>query len=293
MTGGDYRSLTLGIPVVLLGCCAICYLIEAGKDSTEQKTHTYVAILLTVAACLTFMMSSQFAGWNMMQIGWIKWLLKNIQFPWRLLGMISAICIVIGAYSLSRSKKLQPYRNAIVITLIAIALLSSAASYSENMPYASYSSEYTTGHYTKVHGILKGTSAAVYPFEWRTNGTTDEVAAVQDIIPSSSEIVISDVSKTGTSTAFSASCAYEYQSVIMPITYYYGYQVTDENRNEIGFNKSSTGQIQIGLYGDGELHTYYVDYMGSIMFDGATWISGLALIGLGIVGIIRRRKGRA
>lgn len=268
---GDYRTLTLGIPILACGVITAFTLVSEKTNSTLKK---YMIFLFSMGCISTFMLVSIFPGWEMMNLPFLDKLLGNIQFPWRLLGLSSILLIITGCICLIRSELLKPYVNIIVILLASIALLSSTRFVEEDFAYTDYASTYTSGHESKIIGIPKGTSTILYPYEWRPVGTTDASITVHNVILSNSDnTTIIDYTKKGTTTKFSYACTGSEETVVFPIINYYGYQAFDENGTTVTFTSNESNSIQVELIGDGKEHQITIKYLGSYFFKAALVIS--------------------
>lgn len=273
---GDYRTLTLGIPIL---ACAVITAFTIVSEKTNSTLKKYTIFLFSMGCITSFMLVSIFPGWKMMDLPILDKLLSNIQFPWRLLGLASILFIVTGCICLIRCELLKPYVNIIIIVLATITLLSSTRFVEEDFAYSDFTSTYTAGHESKIVGIPKGTTAIVYPYEWRPVGTTDASITVHNVILSNSNnTTVIDYTKKGTTTKFSYTCTSSEETVVFPIINYYGYQAFDENGTKIEFTNDEFNSIQVDLIGDGKEHQITIEYKGSILFTIGFVISLLTLL---------------
>ncbi|MBR3683854.1 MAG: hypothetical protein IKL78_03145 [Lachnospiraceae bacterium] len=284
-----YRAMTLGVPVAIMLILSIVYLVEKKKREDANESG-FLLLLTVVTGIVLFMTTCHFAGKDLLSIAPFNFFLKNVQFPWRLLGIVTALGILIGSIAMAKSALLTQHKNIITIVLMVVVLLASTQSYSENMPYPVHTDTYTSGHESKVIGIQKGENTIVYPWEWRPAGMTDSVVSIHDILVPDSAVEILSHERSGTKTTVTYRNSEEDMFMLLPITYYYGYEIVDEKGNEVPFEMSSTGLIQLDLLNDGIEHTYIIEYKGSFLFTGATLVSIGTVIGWIVISLLKKRK---
>lgn len=273
---GTYRTLTLGLPIV---ACGVITLIHLFTSKEKEAKNTYLKLLFVLGCIFTFMLTSLFPGWEMMKIGIFDKLFSNIQFPWRLLGMVSVLFSITGAVCLTRSELLRPYSNILLIVLASIALLSSTKFTEEDFAYATYDDAYTAGHESKIIGIPKGTATIVYPYEWRLDGTTDDSLRIHEVLVGQTEqTTILDYNRTGTSTSFTYQSTASADTATFPIVGYEGYEAVDENGKTVTTTLNDTNSIQTELVTDGKEHTITIDYRPLTIFHLGNFISATAVL---------------
>lgn len=280
----DYRTLTLGLPVVFCAVLALFYFVlERGtSDAVDAETSSkapgalslFTGFLLILGAASTFMVLNQFPGWEFLRIGLYEKFLKNLQFAWRMLGPASVTLIFTGCILLYQSRLLAPYRQGIFIALTAVCLLSAVHYQPEDFAYASYDSTYSRGHLSKINGIPKGESTIVYPYEWClkdfpvTEPDTDCTFAVPDAISDAA------CSRTGTTTTLTYRNSLSGNTVTFPVMAYSGYAAEDENGNPLPLIENKDKKIAVELSADtGSPHQIIVKYKGMAGFTIALIIS--------------------
>lgn len=289
---GDYRSLSLGLPVGILILLTMIYIVHR----KVSRLRLFSIFLTALGFLFLFMTLCQFPGKEMMDLFFMKHFLETMQFPWRLLGIISAIFVVTGSIALENCISLRSTQKGICIALASIAVLISVPAATEGYPYANNTIAYTDGHLQKIYGIPRGDNSIAYPYEWRTATITEAIIRDAQVTASSPNIYYSDYSKKGTTSKVMVNCEEPNQYVVLPLTFYHGYQVTDDSGKKLKLFQSLTGQVAFEPNSDGLSHTYTIRYKKSALFHLAEILSFLTLIGLFVypraVKYLRRRTSK-
>lgn len=282
INAGDYRTLSLGLPIAVCAAIGIFYfLLEAKTDNKQDAMaqRLFTGFLLVMGGIFTFMVINQFPGWEFMNIELYSKFFTNIQFAWRMLSPASVTLVLAGCILLYRSKLLAPYRQGIIIALTAVCLLSAIRYQPEDFAYATYDSTYSRGHLSKMNGIPKGKNTIVYPYEWCPDG----FAVVEP--PTAPEFsnpgAVADVicTRTGTTTTLSYQNTAVGNTVRLPLIAYAGYQAFDENGTSLSLLENKEQQIEVPLAApDGSLHEIVVKYKGMASFTVAFIVSLLTAV---------------
>lgn len=285
-TAGDYRSLALGLPVVLCAGIAVFWLLTRQRAaSPEQGEITgecvrYLGLLTVAGFVCIFLLSGQFGAWEFMQLSVFESLFSTIQFPWRLLGLSSAFFIIVGCIALFDSAYLSHYAKSTAVILCAICLLSATRYQEDDFAYEDYTSVYTEGHESKIVGVPKGNNTIVYPYEWRREGLVDAVLIPDAIrISDADEVTIESYRREGTTTTVSYTASSNKAWIVLPIQCYDGYRAKDELGRTVAIEPSEDQLVSFTTIGDGERHTVTLSFHQKPVFVLATVISILAAAG--------------
>lgn len=282
-TAGDYRSLALGLPVVLCAGIAAFWLLIRERGDKPERTEERVRFLkfLTIAGfvCL-FLLSGQFGAWEFMKLAVFESLFSTIQFPWRLLGLSSAFFIIAGSIALFDCARLSRYARSMAIVLCAICLLSATRYQEDDFAYEDYTDLYTEGHESKIIGVPKEKNTIVYPYEWRREGLTDALLIPEAIRLSRTDAVtIGDYHREGTTTTVSYAAGADGIRIALPVQYYEGYQAKDEQGRKVEIEPDDNQLVSFMMIGDGEEHTVTLSFHQRPVFVLATVSSIVAAIG--------------
>ena len=266
---GDYHILTFGLS---LGICAVISCFYCLSERQKGESDTYVTYIFVLGASLTFMMLTFFPGWKMMEIPVLDLILSKVQFAWRLLGPASLIFAMTGSICLFRSKTLQAYSRPLFIALAILCMLTATRFRDQDFAYNS-DVPYTIGHENKLVGIPKGANTVVYPFEWRPRHTIDSGIHTEPELSDTSQVLLKDISRTGTTTTLQYTCLSPEQYIEIPVLFYKGYEAEDESNNPVALESGYNNRIRIPLTGDGKLHEITVSYRIPAVYTVSAWIS--------------------
>lgn len=288
----DYRTLTLGLPIV---CCAAIALFALSFIKKKDRLCKFTACLFLLGCVSTFMVINQFPGWQLMSIDILDFLFKNIQFAWRLLGPASILFTMAGCILLFCFGPVRPYRKGIFLALAAVTLLSSTRYQPEDFAYKNYYDTFTQGHASKLRGIPKGDNTIVYPYEWRPYGTMEADLSTEPVFSDDTSVKVQEFTKDGTTVSLTYVCSAPGGTVSLPLVHYAGYRAHDENGQRIElFTDAENNTIQVSLIGDSQTHQIIVEYKGLASFTIAFWISVLTLaVWLWLLLKFRRPAGSA
>ncbi len=290
--GGDYRTLALGIPVIVCAGIAGFYLIMQGRDKSGpeqeggQKRAAYAAerarylrILLAFGVVCVFLLSGQFGAWEFMRLPAFEWLFSNIQFPWRLLGMASAFFIIAGSIALFASFHLRNYARPVAVALCVLCLFLTARYQEDDFAYQDYTSVYTQGHESKIVGIPKSDVTIVYPYEWRREGLTDDLLIPEAVrVTDADAVQITGYKRAGTTTTISYVSASDDAIVEFPVQYYDGYRAKNEDGKAVAVAPGEDQLVSFKTDGDGQEHTVVLSFHKKPLFTAAVVISALSVI---------------
>ena len=290
----NYRTLSLGLPLILLAGFSLVYLIFYSKQHTNYGhiSRKFLSFLLAMGVLSAFMSTGNFNAWSFMELPVFDWLFTTIQFPSRLLAFASTALIFVGAIALYETEKLHRIRPVITVACCTICLLTI-------MPYHNdwnyYKTKYDTAsvnHVSKLIGIDRGDYESIYPNEWRRQNFNNDIPLDGgNLIHTSNDdmIKITDFSRIGTTStlAYSASDGI---SIEFPIQYYPGYIAYDENHNALDVIPSENQLVSVYAVGDGASHIITVKYHKNALFLIAEWISVICIL-LPLLLFYRKRKG--
>lgn len=293
LTNDGYRQLTLGIPVVFLLFMVPAYLFcKKSQDEKVKKEKYFFAMIFVICCVFTFMMINQFDANGFLEVPLIGKMLKTIQFPTRLLGVISCMSVLIGGICLAKNEYLTKFLNPIIVTLILICVVTNVREYSFDFTYKDYTSTYTKGHYIKVEGILKGDNTVVYPPEWRPLGLTDEAIRSTKPVSDSNEVQNITYQRNGTNTEVSFTAGTRSSELELPLAYYKGYKIEDENNKVVSSYRNLNGKLSFTTPADGKEHSYKVSFPVSPWFIISMLISIVTVVAcvLGWIRILMIKK---
>lgn len=297
-TAGDYRSLSLGIPVLLCAGTAVFWLLtrermprpkqeEAAalakqarrRENTEERVRFLKFLTIAGFVCL-FLLSGQFGAWEFMKLSVFESLFATIQFPWRLLGLSSVLFIMAGSIALFDCARLSRYARSMAVVLCAICLLTAARYQEDDFAYEDYTALHTQGHESKIVGVPKGANTIVYPYEWRREGLADASVIPEAIrISAGNAISVGSYRREGTTTIVSYTADSENVRISLPVQCYDGYQAKDELGNAVAIEADENQLVSFTAAADGKEHTVTLSFHQKPVFAAATVFSILAAIG--------------
>lgn len=283
---GNYRSLALGLPVVLCAGIAVFWLLTRQRAASSEQEEIpgecvrYLGFLTAAGFVCLFLLSGQFGAWEFMQLSIFKNLFSTIQFPWRLLGLSSAFFTIAGCIALFDSAYLSRYAKSTAVILCAICLLSATRYQEDDFAYEDYTSVYTEGHESKIVGVPKGNNTIVYPYEWRREGLADAVLIPDAIrISDANKVTIESYRREGTTATVSYTASSKKEWIVLPIQCYDGYRAEDELGRAVAIEPNEDQLVSFTTLGDGERHTVTLSFHQKPVFVLATVISILAAVG--------------
>lgn len=277
-----YRTLTLGLPIVLCGGIALFGILTQKKNEQEQALDSYMKFTFVMGIICTILLLSQFDAWSFMELAPLDWFFTNLQFPWRLLGQISLFFAFSGCIYLFRNENTRKYADIIGITLCIVCFLSTTRYTVDNFAYETYTATHTVGHESKLIGIPKGPATIVYPYEWRRENLTNDLLVTDAVRVSDSEsIMITDYDRDGTTTTLSYVASGN-GTIEFPVQYYEGYVAKDENKNKTELFISDNQLVSFEAIGDGEEHTVTLRYTSTLLFK----LSFLLSLFSGVIAVV-------
>lgn len=296
-TTTNFRSLSLGLPIgVMIVLSAAFVAKRIHKHEKYEPLKSYSTFLFFIGLFFLFMIIQPFPGDKLMVLTPLKAFMENLQFPWRLLGIVATIFTLTGAVTLNETDFLNPHEKELSVVLAILACLIVVPPSLENYPYIDYDkgiiSTYSFGHANKVSGIPVLTNSAIYPYEWRTKGLTNALVNDLDVRLSSSNIAILEYNRLGTTTTLTYSNDSSNEAITLPITFYDGYYASDESGTAITLYMSDGGEVAFIPKADNQSHTVTLRYTGILRFKLGYIVSLISIIGLPAWFIIRKRRRR-
>lgn len=285
---GDYRTLTLGLPIAACAAIALLYLLFYA-DKTPRDRFIRTAFVLGCIA--VFMVVNQFPAWPLMNLKPFDFLFRNIQFAWRMLGPASALLILCGTCCMDKTPVLKEYNKVLPVFLAGVTLLTAVRFQAQDFAYKNYTDTYTQGHLSKIVGIPKGENTIVYPYEWRPAGTVDGVLSTEPLLSDADSTIVMEHTRVGTKTTVYYNCSKDGQTITLPVINYAGYRAYDDNMQELKIVQSSYNNcIEIALIGDGLPHQIIVEYKGKAVFTASFAVSLAGAAACGFIIIRKKRK---
>lgn len=279
---GDYRSLSLGIPVVCCAGIAIFWLLTRGcTEQTEEDRdrRRFLKILTVLGFVCIFLLSGQFGAWEFMKLPVFESLFSTIQFPWRLFGLSSVFFIMAGCIALFDCPYLSRYARSTAVALCAVCMVTAVRYKEDDFAYKEYTDLYTEGHQSKVIGVPKGAKTIVYPYEWRREGLTDDVLIAEAIrVTDTDEVTVSSYWRSGTTTSISYRSDSDSETIVLPVQLYDGYHAEDEEGRTVEIEPSEDQLVSFTVNGDGRKHTVRISFRQNPAFIIATVVSILAAV---------------
>ena len=306
-TAGDYRSLSLGLSVLLCAGIAVFWFLTRerqtrmvqperpqenggtlpekngtiskqmrGQEIAEERVRFLKFLTIAGFVCL-FLLSGQFGAWEFMKLSVFDSLFSTIQFPWRLLGLSSAFFIIAGSIALFDCARLSRYARSAAVLLCAVCLLSATRYQEDDFAYEDYTALHTEGHESKIVGVPKGKNTIVYPYEWRREGLADALLVPEAIrIPDADSVTIESYRRKGTVTTISYTAASADARIVLPVQCYDGYQAKDELGRKVAIEPDENQLVSFMAIGDGEEHTVTLSFHQKPVFAVAMVISVFA-----------------
>lgn len=287
----DYRTLSLGLPIVVLtGICIVYLCLKLKhKPAPPDRLTDFTCFLLCTGLVLAFFTLGDFNAWSFMELPCFDWLFKNVQFPSRFLEHSSLLLLAGGVISLFELKVLDKYRRPIALILCAMSLLTV-------VPYQNYLNYYATkydtaslSHINKLIGIPRGDYESIYPNEWRREPLDNELLVAESIQTTSPEnISINGYCRQGTHTTFNY-CATADCQIELPVQFYPGYIAYDETGSRLSITPSENQLISLNAVPDGISHSITLKYQQHPLFILGVLISILYLL-FGILRVSRQHS---
>lgn len=284
----DKKYFTLGLP--LLGCVGIGILyLVCEKKENKTKLDRYLIYLFVLGCILTYMTTGYFPSLEMRKSEFLNSIMTMLQFPWRFLGPACTCFLFVGAFWLSKSEILKPYKNLVFALLIGLNLLTvlSVPSDNSHMPYDDAAATASKGHDSKMAANI----GIFYPHEWRLGGIVDERLTTSVIVSDLNHVSVSNYNKEGTKAQVTYIADANETYLELPILNYSGYRAYDENKQRLEIVEGSQQRIRIMLSGDGQEHQIYVRFGPVAGFLIADLISALT-VALAVYLFLREKQNR-
>ena len=300
-TAGDYRMYALGVPLLLAfgAYIALRVMGRLKKEEFFDLCSVLAAVCFVLALCF-FPARSLMASFPALDA-----LFTNLQFPWRLLGVVSFLCALLGGEALfGDSRNMLRVALGVALIVLAVAMVPRYdTANGDYYAYPSYDAEYTEGHYMKLIGIPKAKHTIVYPYEWMPDGAGEAEAlgaAEVAYLPDMTGIVDSSYVRNGLVSQFEyvvgedAGLTGE-RWAVLPLFAYEGYEAVDETGAFPSvMTRNEGGLLQVPLSNAPGVHYYTVTYKApaSVAVGGVLSIVGLIAFVAVMVFIQRRGKLR-
>ncbi|MBP5529379.1 MAG: hypothetical protein J6X80_04935 [Lachnospiraceae bacterium] len=267
-------TLTVGFTIVL---GLFLFLIAAALNDDKKNKYAVTGIIFTVVSVLTGWMCTMFFPWDKLQESnpLFKTLISSLQFPPRLLMVLSIFMIMTSLCAYMLFKEKGKFADAMVIGLIILSVMSSLFYTSEllnvNAPFRLYDvPEFGTGF----------TSGSEYIFD-EIKSNYNDLLTYRDAIPSGN-VEMSDYSKDGLDCKVSViNESGENGFVDLPMLFYIGYSAKDLD----------TGENMTCIFGDrcdirviipdGYAGRFEVKYTGRGYWRIGDLLSALTIIAVG------------
>ena len=202
-----------------------------------------------------------------------------IQFPWRLMTFLAFVVSIYSLYNISNLYKKSKIKKKWNISfVIAIIFLVSVAIYNEYY-FSDYSDDIntlSTSIYSMGHGLeylpfdqVKNYENLYKEYNIRCNKCENEI--IEDNFPN---------------MIFKISNIEKVDSVILPRTYYLGYELKDDDGNKIKLVMSEDGYLEANINKNG---TYHLQYRKTNLEKICIIISNMTII-IVIVNYINKKK---
>lgn len=268
LVSDGYRTLALGLPICLCACVGIFYYVKKGivHRKLDEKQDGFVLLMLIAALVCILLLLGQFRAFKFRELGFMEWFFDTVQFPWRMLGMASALLCFVGPICLFKDENLSKIACVFGIGLVLITMLATTKYQDDDFSYKAYDSTYTKGHESKVVGIPKGERTIVYPYEWRQEGIFDEVIVAGAIrATDSSQLYVEHYEREGTTTVLTYITPDEGMEIELPVIYYPGYELVNEHGERVAVYMGNNHLVAFRAQADGLEHTVTLSFHAGLM----------------------------
>lgn len=285
--GGMQSSLTLTVGfTIVLGL--FLFLVAAALNEEKKNKYVMTGMLFTLFSVLTGWMCTMFFPWDVLQESnpLFKTLISSLQFPPRLLMVLSIFMIMASLCAYMLFKEKGKIADAIALGLIILSVISTLFYSSEllnvNAPFRLYDvPEFGTGF----------TSGSEYIFD-EIKSNYNDLLTYRDAIPSGN-VEMTDYSKDGLDCV--VNCINESGEngfVDLPMLFYIGYSAKDLD----------TGENMTCIFGDrcdirviipqGYAGRFEVKYTGRGYWRIGDLLSALTIIAVGAWMFISVKKNK-
>lgn len=282
-TGENIREYSLGFPIILLFGISILYsLIGKNKDKGLQYLWYMGLILL-------FMSSNFFPYKWISKYKSIDTVFSFFQFPFRFIGVASAIIIMVGSIEIAEFEYLKKYIKPIAVGLIFFTIMD-ASMWNLQLPEMLYkyrdikTSSANIAVTNSGNGFRYWGSEDIdyesYPSEYLPVGCNQ---VITDYVLSSKQgVELKSYEKHGLEVELQY-CAQVLETdswIDIPLLHYRGYIAVDENNEKIELITGDWGNIRILLQQDGMIHKIKIKFSEPFICRIAESISLLGVVGM-------------
>ena len=231
----DILVLTLGVSGLMIFIIAAVFLFEKSHDIKHNEERSVRFVLMTVICCVTYLLfASEITPWDYLSdtSKVISEVFKTLQFPFRLLSVVSICLIYMLAVSMLKSENIGKHISTVVLALLILAVLDSStlidryeAGYKSITPYSGGFNLHVPEDY-----LPKGTDVSIF-------------ASTEPFI---SDGVIEDYEKFGTTVIFSYRTEGD-ATATLPLLYYQCYHATDETGRELKVFAAADKKLSVSL----------------------------------------------
>lgn len=212
----DILVLTLGVSGLVVFIITSVFLFEKSHDIKGNEERSVRFVLMTTISCIIFLLfASEITPWDYLsaksQV--VSEVFRTLQFPFRLLSIVTICMIFMLGISLLKSESIGKYLAPALLAILVLAVLDSStlidryeAGYKSITPYSGGFNLHVPEDY-----LPKGTDTSIF----------------SDLEPTISDGVIEDYEKFGTTVIFSYKSISD-TTVTIPLLYYGCYHATDE-----------------------------------------------------------------
>ena len=212
----DILVLTLGVSGLVVFIITSIFLFEKSHDIKSNEERSVRFVLMTTICCVVYVLfASEITPWDYLSDTsvFVGEVFKTLQFPFRLLSVVTICMIFMLGIALLKSENLGKYLVPAVLAIIVLAVLDSST----------LMDRYEAG-YKSITSYSGGFNLHV-PEDYLPKGT--DVAMFSDTEAHINEGEIEDYEKFGTTVIFSYRAESETVATV-PLLYYQCYHATDE-----------------------------------------------------------------
>lgn len=273
-------SLSLGLGVSVCAVICLAYFTTRKKRLLENS-EKFNFIFFAFGVLLVFMATTLFP-WQLLQKSHlINKFCGTVRMPWRFLSLASPVFTVTAAIITAAAAKKDNARKiilAVACFVCAVSFVSWGNAYiTQNDPAVKKGtavSTYKASGYDDEYFIMGTKTASLNPGEYKTSSPSVEVISYE---------------KKGTNIELEISGAEEGSYVEVPLLYYPGYSVRDNNSDKLETMAGRNKVMRI-ILNEGT-SSVKIKYSGFWYFKLADLLTLLTLIGWGVI-IYGRKKGK-
>lgn len=282
-TGENIRDYSLGFPIVLLLGISILYSLIGKRRDMGLQYLWYIGLLLI------YMSSGLFPYQWISKCKILDIVFSFFQFPFRFIGVASAIIIMVGSIWIAEFDYLKKYVKPIAVALIFYTIIDTTM-WNLQLPEMLYKYQdvKTSGGNIALtnsgNGFRYWGSEDIdyesYPSEYLPEGC-DQV--IKDYILSSDqgiEIKSYEKHQLDVELQYCAQMQDTDLWIDIPLLHYRGYKAVDENGEKIELTTGDFGNIRILLQQDEKMHNIRIKFSEPFICRMAEIISLLGTAGL-------------